>query len=200
MRRRTKILGSITIIAALILVGWLVLPGKSAGPAVSLLIVTNAPKGDHNFFTAFLTNNTASDVLLDPPYVQLEEQQGKVVTSMGEIWVGRDGKQVFAMPSRAIVTVSPHADSEYRRVRFVVEYRYDARGFRRLVSRALRGHPQKLLPRNLRGWFYSHGFLDGRLIGRIESSWMPNPSFQQTPSRPTVPIPMPGSPVPLNSH
>jgi hypothetical protein len=160
--------------------GWLALQGKSAGTAVSLLIVTNAPKSDHNFFTAFLTNNTRSDVLLDPPYVQLEEQQGKVVTSMGNIWVGMDGKQVFAMPSRAIATVSPQADPEYKRVRLVVEYRYDAGGFRRVVSRAVRKLPRKLVSPNLAGWFSSHGFLDGRLIGRIESSWMPNPSFHRT--------------------
>jgi hypothetical protein len=172
------------VIAVTLLVGWLVLPGKSAGPAVSLLIVTNAPKANHSFFTAFLTNNTASNVLLDPPLVQLEEQQGRIVNFMGEMWVGRDGKQVFTMPSRAIATVSPQADSDYRRVRFVVEYRYDARGFRRVVSRAMRRLPRKLLPRNLNGWLASHGFVDGRRQGRVESSWMLNPSFQRMPDRP----------------
>jgi hypothetical protein len=173
------------IIAVTLLVGLLVLPSKAPAPAVSLLIVTNAPKGYHSFFTAFLTNNTSSAVGLDPILVQLEDQQGRVLNNLGEIWAGTDGKQLFTMPPRGIAAVSPQTDRDHRRVRLVAEYSCDAPGFPQVVSRAMRRLPLKLLPRNLRGWFANHGFLDGKLRGRVESSWMLNPSFQRTPDRPS---------------
>ena len=188
------------IFAVALLVGWLVLPSKAQVPAVSLLIATNAPKGYHSFFTAFLTNNTASTVGLDPLVVELEDQQGRVLNNLGEIWAGTDGKQIFNMPPRGIAAVSPQTDRDHRRVRLVAEYSCDAPGFPQVVSRVMRRLPPKLLSRNLRGWFTNHGFLDGKLHGRAESSWMLNPSFQRMPDRPSGSNPDAGGPAPLNSH
>lgn len=179
MRRRTKLLGSATFVAILLLVGWLAIPRKAPVVAVSLLIATNAPKAYHSFFTAFLTNNTASSIGLDPPVVQLEDQQGRIVNNLAEIWTEKDGKQVFTMPPRGSVYVSPQADRDHKKLRVIAEYSYDAGAFPRVVSRGMRRLPLNRLPLNLRGWLATHGFVDGKVRRQVESPWMVNPSFQQ---------------------
>jgi hypothetical protein len=180
MRRRGKILASATTIAVLLVIAWVALLGRAPVSAVSLSISTNAPKADHTFFTAYLTNNTGRTVVLPPLVVQLEEEYGRVLNNMGEMWVDTSGKQMFTMPPQSFATVSPQADSTIRRLRVIAEYDYEAGVVPRFISRRVRKLNLPFLPQGMRYWMASHGYVDGRVHGRVVSDWMQNPMFEHS--------------------
>lgn len=183
MRRRNKILVSATVVLLFAAIGWVTLFGKRSVSAVSLTISTNAPKAYHSFFTAYLTNNTGRSMMLYPLVVQMEEDYGLILNNMAENWVDTSGKQVFMMPSQNIAAVSPQADSSIRRLRVIAEYDYEASAIPRFVSRGARKLNLNFLPKSMREWLLSHGFVNGRVHQVVESAWMANPMFEHSSRR-----------------
>jgi hypothetical protein len=116
-----------------------------------------------------------------------------VLNNMGEMWVDTNGKQVFMMPPRSFVTVSPQANVSIRRLRVIAEYDGDATAIPRFISRGMRKLNLSFLPTGVRGWMANHGFVNGRVHGVLESSWMLNPMFEHSSSSRWVPA---SNPVP----
>jgi len=183
MCRRGKILASAMVVVLLVAIGWVALFGKRSVSVLSLTISTNGPRADLGFFAAFLTNNTGRSVMLYPLLVQMEEDYGMILNNMGENWVDTSGKQVFIMPPQSIAAVSPQADSSIRRLRVIAEYDYEASTIPRFISRGVRKLNPSFLPNSMHGWLASHGFVNGRAHGVLESSWMRNPKFEHTSRR-----------------
>jgi hypothetical protein len=183
MRRRGKILASATVIVVILVLAWVALLGRAPVSAVSLLISTNGPKAYHSFFTAFLTNNTGRSVVLPPLVVQLEEDYGRVLNNMGEMWVDTSGKQMFTMPPQSFASVSPQADSSIRRLRVIAEYDYEAGAVPRFISRSVRKLNLPFLPQGMRYWMASRGYVDGRVHGLLEGPWIQNPMFEDSRGR-----------------
>jgi hypothetical protein len=180
MRRRKKILIIVACVLGLFLIRWLTLPGKPPIDTVSFLVATNGPKARQGFCTAFLTNNTASSIGLEPLLVQLEDQEGRVLNNLGEGWSDKDGKLIFTLPPKSVATVSPQADPNHKRIRIVCEYSCDASAFPRFLSGGIRRLPLRPFPPGLRMWLGKHGFADGKLHGQVESSWILNPASETT--------------------
>lgn len=168
------------MVIVLVVIGWMAHFGKTSVTTVSLTIFTNAPKANHTFFTAFLTNGTKRSVMLYPLVVQMEEDYGMVLNNMGENLVDWTGKQVFVMPPQSFASVSPEADSSIKRLRVVAEFEYDASAIPRFISRGLRKLNLSFLPNSMRGWLASHGFVNGRAHQVVESAWMANPMFEHS--------------------
>jgi len=180
MRHSTKILGTAIGVTGLLLLGWPALRSPTRDGAVALLITTNVSTTRQSFFTASLTNNTASAIGLDPLLVQLEDEHGLVLNGFGENWADKEGKQLFILPPKGVAFVSPQADSTIKRIRIVGEYSCDASFLPRLLSRGISILPLYFLPRNLHEWLVNAGLVDGRLHRRVESSWMLNNRTQRT--------------------
>lgn len=178
MRRRTKIILSAVMVTAVVLALWMGLSRKEPVTDVVMVISTNAPKAYHSFFTAFLTNNTASLIVLDPPIVQLEEESGFVLNNAAEIWVDASGKQMFTIPPNGVIFNSPQTDRSYRRLRVIVQYSCKANVLARFFSLGLRKMNLSFLPTRFRNWMFDHGYVDGGMHGKLVSDWMVNPSFR----------------------
>ncbi len=177
MRRRTKTLLSAAVVTSVLFAMWLRLPRKAAVADVVLVISMNA-KAYHSFFTACLTNNTTSLIALDPPIVQLEEESGRVLNNMAEIWVDASGNQMYTIPPNGVIFNSPQTDRSYRRLRVVIQYSYKANTVARFVSRGVHKIKFGFLPARFRNWMFDHGYVDGGMHGKLVSDWMVNPSFR----------------------
>jgi hypothetical protein len=178
MRHRARILASAIVIVVLLLVGWKALVSQTSVNTVTLAISTNAPKAYHSFFTAFLTNNTTSLIVLDPPIVQLQEESGRVLNNMAEIWRDATEKQMFSIPPNGVIFNSPQTDPSYRRLRVIIEYSSKANVIARFFSRGMRKINLSFLPAGFRNWMFSHGYVDGGIHGKLVSEWMVNPTFE----------------------
>jgi hypothetical protein len=161
MRRRTKIIGLSILILLVVVLVCLLTPGKVKVDSLTFIISTNAPHGYNSFFSAVLTNKTVLPFELEMLGVQLETEDDKVILHLAEPWTAKDGKQTSSLPPKGFLSVSPQADSKYKRIRLVAQHSSDAGRLARALNPVMRTIDRKLpLSNGVKQWIGRHGLID----------------------------------------
>ena len=87
---KTGFLWSGALLLTLIVGAWFALPKKVTVPQVSLGLTSTGASGSEVVYGALVTNQAACRIRLDPPLVQYEDGNGRILTRLADLWNEKD--------------------------------------------------------------------------------------------------------------